>query len=254
VRNIKIILEYNGSEFAGFQKQPKRSTIQGCLEKAMARLFNRPVKINAASGRTDAGVHAKGQVVNFKVETVLSLYQIQRGLNRYLPPSISVMKAEEVSEEFNARFDVKSKIYEYRIWNFPVRSPLWAAISYHVPMKLDVVRMRRAARMLTGKIDFASFCGADAKRRKGDFFRTKGNTIRTVKRIEIKKKGRLLCFVVEGDGFLNHMVRNMAGMLLDIGRGARDTGEIPGILRGRNRRLAGSAAPACGLTLASVTY
>lgn len=254
MRNIKIVLEYDGSKFCGFQKQPKRVTVQGCLEKSMSKLFNRPVKIKAASGRTDAGVHARHQVVNFKVDSKLKLYQIQRGLNRYLPPEVSVMMAKEESEDFNARFGAKTKIYEYRVWNGPVRSPLEAATSHHVMARLDLSVMRQAAKLLTGKLDFASFCGTDAKRGKAAFFENEKNTVRTIKRFEIRKKGPLFRFIIEGDGFLNHMVRNIVGTLLDIGRGRLALQELSGILKQRDRKRAGMSVPACGLTLISVTY
>ncbi len=254
MRNIKIVLEYDGSKFFGFQKQPRKITVQSSLEKAMARLFDRPVKIKAASGRTDAGVHARHQVVNFKVDSRLQPYQIQRGLNRYLPADISVMAVEEAAENFNARFDVQSKIYEYRVWNGPVRSPLEAPSSHHVMARLNLPAMRKAAKLLTGRLDFAAFCGADARRGKKGFSEKKTHTVRTVRRFDIRRKGFLIRFILEGDGFLNHMVRNMVGTVLDVGRGRLRWSDVPEILRQKDRRKAGMAVPACGLTLVSVTY
>ena len=142
VRNIKLILEYDGLTFFGFQKQPNRPTIQETLENALSKFFNCKMKIAAASGRTDAGVHAEGQVVNFKVKTNRDLKTIQKGVNAFLPHTIVVKKAEEVSFDFHSRYSVSSKIYEYRIWNHPFRSPLMAQRVYHVPFKLDISKMK----------------------------------------------------------------------------------------------------------------
>ena len=155
-----MILEYDGSYFSGFQRQPNRLSVQEALEIALSEFFDRPMKIQAASSRTDAGVHASCQVVNFKTESRRDLAQIQKALNAILPPAIAVKEIEEVPGDFHSRYSVRSKTYEYWVWNHPVRSPLIAARVYHVPHKLDLVKMRRAAGILTGRHDFKSFCAS----------------------------------------------------------------------------------------------
>ena len=153
MRNIKLVLEYNGSAFFGFQKQPGKPTIQEALEKALSSFFDRKMKIGAASGRTDTGVHAEGQVVHFKTASAHELWQIQKGLNALLPPSIVAKDIEEVPAAFHARYSVRSKVYEYRIWNHACRSPLIAGRAFHVPQKLNVAKMRQAAKVLPYGVD-----------------------------------------------------------------------------------------------------
>jgi tRNA pseudouridine38-40 synthase len=247
MRNIKLVLEYNGSIFSGFQKQPGRLTIQEVLEKALSGFFDCKMKIAAASGRTDTGVHAEGQVVNFKTSSAHTLKQIQKGLNALLPPPVAVKNIEEAGADFHARYSVRSKAYEYRIWNHPCRSPLVAGRAFHVPYPLDLAKMRKAARSFIGKHDFRSFTSVSSMK--------KGSScVRTVKRFQIKRQGRLILMHVEADGFLYHMIRNMVGTLLEVGRGKRKVEEIPVILKARNRRLAGATAPSEGLTLIRVRY
>ncbi len=251
MRNIKLTLEYDGSGFFGFQKQPGRATLQEAVEKALSSFFDAKVKIAAASGRTDAGVHALEQVVNFKTASTRELRLIQKGLNALLPESVSVRKIEEAPAEFHARYSVKLKTYEYHVWNDPVRSPLFGLRAFHVPGPLDVGRMRRAAGILKGRHDFRSFCDAgsgalaDSSRR---------GTVRTVKRLEVKRQGGLITLTVEADGFLYHMVRNIAGVLIAAGRGRLALKKIRDILNARDRRAAPQGAPARGLVLARVRY
>ena len=247
MRNIKLVLEYNGSMFFGFQKQPGRPTIQEVLEKALSGFFARKMKIAAASGRTDTGVHAEGQVVNFKISSDHELKRIQKGLNALLPPPVVIKEIEEVPPDFHARYGVRSKAYEYRIWNHPCRSPLIAGRAFHVPIPLCVTKMRQAARAFLGKHDFKSFTSVSAMK--------KGNScVRTIKRFQIKKQGYLIRMRVEANGFLYHMIRNMAGTLLEVGRGKRMAEDIAVILKAKDRRLAGMTAPSEGLTLIRVTY
>jgi tRNA pseudouridine38-40 synthase len=247
MRNIKIVLEYNGSMFFGFQKQPGQSTIQEVLEKALSGFFDRKMKISAASGRTDTGVHAEGQVVNFKTSSTHELWQIQKGLNALLPPPVVVKEIQAVAPNFHARYSVLSKVYEYRVWNHPCRSPLIAGRAFHVPYALNLAKMRQASRAFTGKHDFQSFTSVSALK--------KGTScVRTIKRFQIKRQGYLILVHVEADGFLYHMIRNMVGTLLEVGRGKRRAEDIAPILKARDRRLAGVTAPAEGLTLIKVTY
>jgi tRNA pseudouridine38-40 synthase len=247
MRNIKLVLEYNGSMFFGFQKQPGQPTIQEALEKALSGFFDRKMKIAAASGRTDTGVHAEEQVVNFKTSGSHELWQIQKGLNALLPPAVVVKEIEEVPADFHARYSVRSKIYEYRIWNHPCRSPLIAGRVFHVRYPLDVTKMRQAAKAFLGKHDFSSFTSVSSLK--------KGSScVRTIKYFQIKRQGHLITMCVEADGFLYHMVRNMTGTILEVGRGRRRPEDIKAILRAKNRSLAGMTAPAEGLTLYRVSY
>ena len=247
MRNIKLVLEYNGSPFSGFQRQPGKSTIQEVLEKALSSFFDRKMKIAAASGRTDAGVHAEYQVVNFKTSSAHQLWQIQKGLNALLPSSVVVKAIKEVPADFHARYSARSKVYEYRIWNHSCRSPLIAGCSCHVPDSLDIAAIRKASKVFIGKHDFRSFTSVSALK--------KGTScVRTVKRFQIKRQGNLIVMLVEADGFLYHMVRNMAGTLLEVGRGKRRSGDIAAILKAKDRRFAGMTAPSEGLTLIRVMY
>ncbi len=253
-RNIKLILEYDGAAFFGFQRQPKHPTIQEHLEKALSQLFNRKMKISAAAGRTDSGVHAKHQVVNFYVgatrRVAPPLEQIQKGLNGILPKQIAVKSVQEVSANFHARYGAKSKTYEYLVWNHPVRSPLLLHRAHHVSFRLDLKKMRLTARFLMGRRDFRSFCAADPARKNGKA----ADTMRTIRKFEIKKEGDLLRFRVQADGFLYHMVRNLVGTLLEVGRGKIAPEEVQKILLAKDRRKAGPTAPSTGLTLVNVSY
>lgn len=250
MRNIKLILEYDGSEFSGFQRQPGRPTVQEVLEKALSSFFDRKMKISSASGRTDAGVHAEGQVVNFKVESDKDLNRIQRGLNAHLPKPVVVRSVKEVPAGFHARYSARSKVYEYQIWNSPFRSPLLARSAYHVIFPLDLSAMRKAARFFLGRHDFRSFTSESAVK-KGK--KTVSFT-RTIKKILLKKQGNLILIRVEADGFLYHMVRNMVGTLLEVGRGKRNPESIKTILKAKNRSAAGEKVPSNGLTLLKVSY
>ena len=248
MRNLKLILEYDGTDFSGFQLQPKRPTIQEALETALSKFFNKPTKIGSASGRTDAGVHAEHQVVHVKVNHPAPVVQIQRGLNSYLPPAIAIKKVEEVDLKFHARFKARSKTYEYRVWNDPVRSPFQERAAFHVSQPLRLAAMRKAARLFVGRHDFRSFCATGKAEDK------KKDTVRTVKKLIIKQEGSLLRFQVTADGFLYHMVRNMAGALLDVGRGRLAPAEVKKVLNLKDRRKASATAPAKGLRLIDVTY
>jgi tRNA pseudouridine38-40 synthase len=252
MRNIKLVLEYDGAAFFGFQRQPGKPTVQEALEKALSAFFDHPVKISAASGRTDTGVHAEGQVVNFRTGSGRELSHIQRGANAYLPSAIVVKSAVEVPADFHARYSARSKVYEYRVWNSPFRAPLLAGRAYHVPFRLDLAAMRKAARHLSGRHDFRSFT-SEAAVLKGRSSR-KVSFTRTLRPIRIKKENGLLVFRFEGDGFLYHMVRNIMGTLLEVGRGKRQPSDIPSMLKAKSRCFSGQTIPSCGLTLIKVFY
>lgn len=251
-RNIKLVLEYDGSSFFGFQRQPQRMTVQEALEKALSSLLNRKTKIAAASGRTDTGVHAMGQIVNFKTVSPMPTAQIQKGLNGLLPMAVAVREVKEVRDKFHARFDARSKTYEYRVWNDPTRSPLNRAGTFHVREPLNVSKMRAAAKYFIGRHDFKSF--ATTSKISGKNQRTAKSTVRTINRFQIIKSGPLIRLIVEGDGFLYRMVRNLTGVLIEVGRGKLGLTELVKILKGRDRRLAPAAAGPQGLILVNVTY
>lgn len=248
MRNIKLTLEYDGTDFSGFQLQPKRVTIQETLEGALSKLFNKPMKIKSASGRTDAGVHAKCQVVNFEIDRTETLWQIQKGLNAHLPHSIAVKKAEEVNSKFHARFSAKRKTYEYLVWNDPARSPFYEKYAVHVMSPLSLAKMRKAAKVFVGKHDFRSFCatGKPAEQKK--------DTVRHIYQFTVKMEGPLVKFQITGNGFLHYMVRNIVGMLIEVGRGKILPEEVSRILKSRDRRKAPATAPAKALTLMEVIY
>jgi len=252
MRNIKLILEYDGAPFSGFQWQPGKPTVQEALERALSKFFDRKMKIVAASGRTDAGVHAEGQVVNFRASGDHELWQIQKGLNAYLPPSVAVKSIAEVPDAFHARYSAKSKAYQYCVWNSPCRSPLRAGRAAHIAYSLDLPRMRKAAKELIGKHDFRSFTSERAvlKGRSGKSV----SFVRTLKTLRIKKEGCFLTFFFEADGFLYHMVRNIVGTLLEVGRGKREPDAMAKILKAKDRRFSGMTAPAEGLILVKVRY
>ena len=235
MRNIKLTIEYDGSRFFGFQRQKDRPTLQGEIEKALSRLFSRPMKIAAAAGRTDSGVHALAQVVNFRTDSLLPTEKIRMALNAFLPREVAVKKVEEVPPGFHARYGARWKTYEYLVWNSRVRAPLLDGRALQYPYKLDLQAMRRAARRLVGRRDFKVFQAA------GSSVKT---SVRTVRRLTIKREGDLLRFSVEADGFLYHMVRNIVGTLLETGRG-----KLKNVLAGGGPNL-----PGRGLTLVAVRY
>jgi len=247
-RNIKIVLEYNGTHYHGFQRQPGRLTIQEALEEVLSRVLSRPMKIKSASGRTDTGVHAAGQIVNFLTESELPLWRIQKSLNALLPHDIAVTGIEEVPAEFHARFSAKSKVYEYRVWNAPYRSPIQGERAWHISIPLDRPAMRKAMGYLKGLHDFKSFANVDPARKEGS------STRRRISRFELKCAGPLLRFRVEADGFLYHMVRNLAGTLIEVGCGKIKPEAVKDVLLARDRRKAGRTAPASGLCLIEVFY
>ena len=247
MRNIKLVLEYDGGAFYGFQRQDPKPTVQKTLEEAFEKLFHKKLKIKSASGRTDRGVHAQYQVVNFFTASKIPIQNILRGLNRYLPPALAVKEAEDVSKSFHARFNAKSKVYEYQVWNHPVRSPLHLSQTAHIPYRLNLPQMRKATRFLIGKHDFRSFAAVDPARKNE-------NSVRTLKRLEIKKQGPLLRFTLEADGFLYYMVRNIVGTLLAVGTNRFLPADIQKILRSQDRKKAGATAPPQGLRLSRVKY
>ena len=247
MRNFKVICEYDGSGFSGWQTQAQgERTVQGELEAVLLKVFKKPVRV-IASGRTDSGVHAQGQVVSFKAETRMKPLEIGRALNSLLPSDIAVLKAEEVNSDFHAQYSVKEKTYRYTVLTRKYRSVFLRDRVYFYPYPLMLTRMRQAAQYLVGRHDFKSFQAFDP-------LRAERQTVRTIKKIAIKKEGDLMTIDVTADGFLYKMVRNIAGTLLAVGAGQLPLNEVPKILRAKNRQRAGDTAPAEGLCLMAVKY
>lgn len=245
MRNLKLTLSYDGSEFSGWQTQPGRRTVQQTLETAIARATSAArVRCNV-SGRTDAGVHALGQVVNFYSETRLPPVVLRRAINAHLPGDVAVLAVEDVPESFDANQDARRKLYRYHLHDGPVMSVFLRRYAWHVRWPLDLDAMRRAARPLIGTHDFHSFETGWPNRL---------SSIRTISRLEVQRRGSYLFIDVEADGFLYNMVRAIAGTLVNVGRGywlPDITGEI---LAACDRRRAGPNAPARGLFLVKVFY
>ena len=245
MRTIKLLIEYDGTNYQGWQVQPKGPTIQGILEEKLGLLTGESIRL-VGSGRTDAGVHALGQVAHFKTQSQMDARSIQRALNSLLPSDIVIQKIEEVEEDFHARKHSKSKVYEYRILNRNLRSPFHHGYAWHIPQRLDVKEMGKATQGLIGEHDFSSF-------------RSVGTPTRTAIRRVIRaewKRGRdgLIRFEIEANGFLKQMVRAIVGTLVEVGKGKMSAMEFQKVLESKERKKAGPTAPAHGLFLKEVKY
>lgn len=246
MESFRFILEYDGTDFAGWQAQGEgRRTVQASVADALARIVGGPVRLTG-SGRTDAGVHAAGQVASARFETRLDAGSLREALNANLPGDVAVVAVERVADDFDARRHARSKHYRYRIWNDSVRSPLRARRSWWVRTPLDVEAMQKAARHVVGEHDFAAFQAA------GSSVRT---TVRRLDRVEVvgRAPGEIV-LDFEGPGFLRYMVRNLVGTLAEVGRGRRPPEDMARVLASRDRACAGVTAPARGLTLVAVRY
>jgi tRNA pseudouridine38-40 synthase len=258
MRNIKLTIAYDGTEFNGWQAQPGQPTIQGTLVDVLEKLTQRRLPIHAA-GRTDAGVHAAGQVVNFKTQSELAPEEFQRAFNALLPASIRVNAAEEVGPDFHARWNALAKTYRYRIFRGPVVSPfLWRYV-VHDTFELNFEAMAEAARHFAGEHDFSTFAASSGSD-EDDRERT---TVRTIYHSEWSRipspapgegSGEEWVYVVRGKSFLRHMVRKMVGTMMDVGRGRLSPNAIPGLIALRDRARSGTTAPAQGLCLEAVEY
>jgi tRNA pseudouridine38-40 synthase len=232
-------VEYDGTDFAGFQIQPGKRTVQGELERALAQVSaGQRVAVDGA-GRTDAGVHPRGQVIAFTYEGKLPAHGLEMALNALLPADVSIGRVSRVAADFHPRFRARDREYHYRIWNGP-RSPLRERYAYRVPKPLDVTRMREAATIFLGEHDFSPFGGKDVQ------------PVRTLHRVDVRKQGEMITIVVVGDAFLRGMVRRMAAALIRVGKGDAGVEEVQSALAGRDAAFNGEAAPARGLTLWSV--
>ena len=243
--NYRLTLCYDGTRWRGWQKQGNtENTIQGRLETLLSRLLEQPVEV-AGSGRTDGGVHAKGQVASFRAKTHLSTEEILAGLRRYLPADIGAVSLEEAEPRFHARLSCTGKTYVYRIWNSDAPNVFERNYLYFLHESLDVGTMREAAEALCGTHDYRAFCSLK---------KYKKSTVRTVERITIEELGAELRLTLTGDGFLYNMVRILVGTLLAVGRGERKPEDMAAILESKDRQNAGETVPACGLCLWEVRY
>lgn len=247
-RRIKMLVAYDGTDFHGFQLQPGLRTVQGVLEQALSRLAGHSVRVTPA-GRTDAGVHAGGQVVHWDLYGSIPVERLVPALQGLLPQDLVVYRAEEAAPDFHARYDAVAKTYRYSILTSPHGWPFIARYVLHHPYPLDVQAIKWAGRLLQGRRDFASFQASGAATR---------TTVRHLTRVDVEEQvmawGRMLHITFEADGFLYHMVRNMVGTLLEIGRGQRGLGWLEEVLAARDRRAAGPTAPPQGLSLVEVKY
>ena len=245
MRNIKLLIQYDGTNYLGWQVQAQGPTVQGTLEEKLALLTGEKVSL-LGSGRTDSGAHALGQVANFKTKSRMEACTIQKALNSLLPPDIAVIGVEEVDEDFNARGSAKSKIYEYRILNREIRSVFHREYAWHIPQRLNLREMKKATRILIGEHDFSSFRSVGTPTK---------TAIRKVFKAEWKRnKEGFLRFEIEATGFLKQMVRAIVGTLVEVGKSKITVEEFREILESKDRKNGGPTAPAHGLFMKEVKY
>lgn len=245
MRNIKITMEYDGSRYNGWQKLGNtENTIQSKLEKVLSKMTNEKIEI-VASGRTDAGVHALEQVVNFKTRTNMTTKEIRSYCNQYLPNDIVVKIAEEVTDKFHARYNAKAKKYLYRIRIGAIPTVFDRKYTYYVPNYLDIEAMKKASKLFLGEHDFKAFSSVKSKKK---------STVREIFDIDITKEEKEIHIMLHGKGFLHNMARIMVGTLIEIGEGKREPSSIKDIFESKVRENAGVTAPAQGLFLYQVFY
>ncbi|MGQ9673953.1 MAG: tRNA pseudouridine(38-40) synthase TruA [Candidatus Aminicenantales bacterium] len=240
--HYKLTLCYDGTDFSGWQRQSGKRTVQGMLEEALTKMSGRKISVTGA-GRTDAGVHARGQVASFKASLRLGQNELRRALNALLPPDVRILSIHKVAAAFHARKMARTKVYQYRIWNSPRINPFVLRYALHWPWRLDVAKMSRAAQLFVREDDFTAFSSNRHL-----------SPVRKVVRSEIKKRGAEIVYTIEANGFLRYMVRTIVGTLLEVGRGKMEPGQIEEAFRRKDRFLAGPTAPAQGLCLIRVKY
>jgi len=244
MKTIRLTLEYDGTAYAGWQVQPNGLAIQEVVEDALEQVTGERVRLHS-SGRTDAGVHARGMVAHFTTDKALPLSAYREGVNRLLPSDIAIREACEVPHGFHARFDAAGKWYRYTIYQGDVRSPLFGRRAWHIRKPLDLDAMREGSLAFVGRHDFSAFRSSSCEAQ---------TTSRTIHSIDILLHGNLLLIDVRGDGFLKNMVRIMVGTLVEIGLGKRGAHDVALLLEGRDRNHAGKTAPPEGLCLMEVWY
>ena len=244
MRNVRLTIEYDGTAYAGWQIQPNGLSVQEVIESALAKMLKEPVRLHS-SGRTDAGVHARGMVACFRTGREVPLKAFSDGLNALLPSDIAIREALEAAPEFHPRFDATGKHYRYTILNASRRSPLVRLYAWHLRGDLDLASMREGAALFVGEHDFAAF-------------RTSGcaaaTTVRRLDAVDVTRDGGMLLFDVRGSGFLRNMVRIMVGTLVEVGQGRRAPESIAHLLAAPGRGAAGATAPSHGLCLMEVFY
>ena len=244
MRNLRLDICYDGSRYKGWQRLPGTdATIQGKIEQCLTRILGEEIEISG-SGRTDAGVHARGQVANFHCESTLTAPEILENLRRYLPEDIGIYSCKDCSERFHARLNAKEKTYCYRIWNSEAPCVFERRFVAVMPEKLDLAAMEAAAKHLEGEHDFSAFCGNP---------KFKKSTVRYIRSVKIQRVGEEVQISFTGNGFIHNQVRIMVGTLVEVGRGQRSPENIPALF-GNKRSEAGFLAPAQGLCLMEVTY
>lgn len=244
MRTIKLTIAYDGTGFVGWQRQETGESIQGLIEDALAKIEGDAVTLHGA-GRTDAGVHALAQVASARIASQLDDDTLTRALNANLPAAIRINAVETVPDDFHARFSAAGKTYEYRIWNGPAVPPFVRFHAWHVPQPLDLARMNLASRAIVGEHDFAAFQGTGSRTH---------STIRRVTSAEWRAEGAAVTFTISGEGFLRHMVRSLAGTLVEVGHGRRPVEDLARLVASPERADAGRTAPPHGLFLVSVLY
>jgi tRNA pseudouridine38-40 synthase len=241
---IKLTIEYDGTAYAGWQRQPHQPTIQGVLETALTRITRQHISVIAA-GRTDAGVHARGQVASFQSDKPIPVKQWALALNSSLPPDISVMSSEQAPDSFHARYSAREKIYEYRIYRHSSRPAIDRNRVWHLPYDLDIQAIRQAMPSLIGLHDFTSFQGPRA---------STSDSLCAISQLSLNSDLMTLIFRIQSNRFLKQMVRSIVGTLTEVGRHKRSPASIREIIQARDRRAAGETAPAQGLYLIQVLY
>ncbi len=244
MRNIRLILTYDGTSFSGWQLQPNARTVQGAVEEALGVMLAGPVRVGG-SGRTDAGVHALGQAANFRTQSRIGCGQLHRGLNALLAPDVRVLSVDEVPDSFDARRSAVMRVYRYIIYTGPVMSPFLGRYAWHLPAALDRDAMDQAGSRLVGVHDFASFACAGSE--------TAG-TVREVISFRIEETGGVMGIEIAANAFLRHMVRSIVGTIMEVGRGKMTPAEFGEIMAARDRSRAGVTAPPQGLFLVEVRY
>jgi tRNA pseudouridine38-40 synthase len=244
MRNIKLTIEYDGKDFNGWQKQPNKLNIQGEIERAIYNITKEEVDL-IGSGRTDAGVHALGQVANFKTNSEISIEKLPLAINSQLKNSIVIKEAEEVDERFHSRYNAKHKTYRYIINNSKCGTAIYRNLEYSYPFKLDAEKMKQASKYFEGEHDFKAFKSSGTSSK---------NSVRTIYKAIVKQEGEKIIIELTGNGFLYNMVRIISGTLLDVGLGKIRPEEIPEIIESKDRQRAGKTLPAHGLYLVEVKY
>lgn len=254
MRNLKMILSYDGSDFSGWQVQPDAVTIQGTLASAIGRITGEKV-LPQGSGRTDAGVHALAQAVTFVTESSVPTDNFVKALNDVLPTSVRVLEVVEAPPDFHARHSAKAKTYRYRIYREAICPPFLARYVWHFPYPLDESAMARAAGLVEGRHDFTSFAAVDPERGRESAANAEAPTnVREIFSSSWQRESEEFIYTVRGSGFLHHMVRNLVGTFILVGKGTLQQADVTRILQARNRSAAGATAPATGLYLENVEY